>query len=55
MTQLDEIGRYREALEKIAALDPEKDVEQGVNEWWADAQCFDLAKEIARQALRQLP
>ena len=54
MTQLDEIGRYREALEKIAALDPEKDSTEGFNEW-GEAECFDLAKEIARQAFGDLP
>lgn len=39
------------ALEKIAALDPYKDSEQGTNEW-GEADCFNQAQEIARAVLQ---
>jgi len=40
----------REALKKIAAIDAEKDSEHGWNEW-GEADCFQQAKIIARDAL----
>ena len=40
------------ALEKIAALDPSVDSEEGYNEW-GEADCFIQAKEIAREALKE--
>jgi hypothetical protein len=44
------LARYRDALERIAALDPETDSEDGMNEW-GEADCFGKAQEIAKQAL----
>jgi hypothetical protein len=50
---VDREMQYREALEKIVALNPEKDSTEGFNEW-GEAECFGIAQDIARQALRSL-
>jgi hypothetical protein len=47
-----EVGRLREALEKISNLDPENDSDEGFNEW-GEAECFYKAQLIARAALTQ--
>jgi hypothetical protein len=39
-----------EALAKIAELDPERDTDEGFNEW-GEALCFHKAQDIARAAL----
>jgi hypothetical protein len=41
----------RKALDRIAALDPSVDSDQGWNEW-GEADCFDKAQEIAKAALK---
>ena len=38
------------ALTAIAALDPDKDSDEGLNEW-GEADCFDMAQALARNAL----
>lgn len=42
--------RLEAALLKIANLDPETDSIKGFNEW-GEADCFNQAKDIAREAL----
>lgn len=42
--------QVRAALERIAALNPDKDSKEGWNEW-GEADCFDQAQAIARRAL----
>ena len=41
---------YKAALLAIAALDPEKDSDEGFNEW-GQAHCFNMAQDIAKAAL----
>lgn len=39
-----------DALERIAALDPAEDSDQGYNEW-GEADCFNKSQDMARAAL----
>lgn len=41
---------YRAVLERIAALDPATDSEEGFNEW-GEADCFNKAQAMARAVL----
>ena len=41
------------ALERIASLDPDVDSDEGFNEW-GEAECFNLAQNIAREALNKV-
>ena len=43
--------RLREALERIANLDPSYDSTEGFNEW-GEADCFNQAQQIASEALK---
>jgi hypothetical protein len=45
----DEIERLRAALDRISALHPTVDSDEGYNEW-GEAHCFNLAQEVARAA-----
>lgn len=52
---LDEVGvaagnNFRIALERISSLDPDKDSDEGYNEW-GEADCFRQARRIAIGAL----
>lgn len=44
------VNAYRAALERIAALDPATESEEGFNEW-GEADCFNKAQEMARAVL----
>jgi len=46
-----EIVKLKEALEKIANLDPNYDSTEGYNEW-GEADCFNQAQKIASEALK---
>lgn len=46
----EDFAKLRNALKRIAALDPEKDSEDGYNEW-GEADCFRQAQAIAKEAL----
>lgn len=46
----DEIERLRAALKSIAELHPDKDSDEGFNEW-GEADCFRKAQTIAGAAL----
>lgn len=44
------LAEAEEALQRIVALDPEHDSDDGFNEW-GEAHCFKLAQDIARAAV----
>lgn len=50
VSSFGEITRLRDALQRIAALDPAKDSEDGHNEW-GEADCFSQAQAISARAL----
>ena len=50
LTALDEIERLREALDEIANFDSTPD--QGYIDEWAEANAFNMCRDIARKALR---
>ena len=47
---VEDVAAVRAALLKIAALDPAVDSEEGFNEW-GEADCFNKAQAIAREAV----
>lgn len=49
--KVKDLARYKEALEKINKLDPEKDSRNGIFDEWGEAECFNKAQEIAKAAL----
>jgi len=46
-----DIANLKEALEKIATLNPSNDSTEGYNEW-GEADCFNQAQAIAWDALK---
>jgi len=47
-----EIHRMKNALQRIANLDPNYDSREGYNEW-GEADCFNQAQKIAEEALNE--
>ena len=46
-----ELARYKKALERINALDPLIDSDEGYNEW-GEADCYRQARHLASEALK---
>ena len=49
-----EIERLRAALRTISELHPDKDSDEGYNEW-GEAECFGKAKELSNAAMKETP
>ena len=47
----NELDKYKTALKSISRLNPTEDTEDGVWDEWGEAECFNMAQRIAREAI----